>query len=140
MFEKVINEVISKHWREDNMFVRRLFAAFDENKDGQIDIGEFLQGLSCFLKGTSSEKLELTFKVYDINGNGYVDKKELFNVMADMYKSLYNDDDIEHIRALVERVFADLDVNGDEQLSLEEFKLASLKEPMVLDFLQGVLE
>jgi hypothetical protein len=36
---------------------------------------------------------------------------------------------------LVKRIFDDLDVNNDGKLSLEEYKLNSMKEPLIIDFL-----
>lgn len=36
---------------------------------------------------------------------------------------------------MVKRIFDDLDVNNDGKLSLEEYKLNSMKEPLIIDFL-----
>lgn len=40
---------------------------------------------------------------------------------------------------MTKRLFEDLDVNGDGQLSLDEYKLSALKEPMVINFLEQFL-
>jgi Ca2+-binding EF-hand superfamily protein len=38
--------------------LERLFDAFDQNGDKTIDLEEFINGLSVFMKGTPEEKLE----------------------------------------------------------------------------------
>ena len=44
-------------------------------------------------------------------------------------------DETHQIQELVKRIFDDLDVNNDGKLSLEEYKLNSMKEPLIIDFL-----
>ncbi|KAI9137108.1 hypothetical protein BKA69DRAFT_1099999 [Paraphysoderma sedebokerense] len=88
------------------------------------------------MKGTPEEKLELSFKVYDINRDGVISPKELFRVMNQMYSTFYNENQSEHIHTIVSHFFDDLDVNGDGQLSFEEYKLQAMKEPLIVDFLE----
>eukprot|EP01136_Pigoraptor_vietnamica_P035783 Opistho-1_new@101485 len=138
-FRQVIREALSGDWTNATVFLERLFDAFDVNHDHSIDFREFIHGLNIFLKGTPQEKLELSFRMYDIDRNGYIDREELFEIMSNVYKLYYKDDNRDYIRAMVNRIFQDLDVNDDGQLSMTEFKLATLKEPLVLDFLNECL-
>ena len=94
----------------------RMFELLDLNKDGTVDLQEFISGLSFLCKGTPEEKLlrtpppsrltpfllhapsrivpltltsrrvrscvcgracAVSFKAYDIDGNGYITKDEL---------------------------------------------------------------
>ncbi|KAJ1547571.1 hypothetical protein HK405_005499 [Cladochytrium tenue] len=121
------------------LFLERLFDAFDLDGNHKIDFREFIQGLSAFMKGTPEEKLELSFKMYDIDKSGSIEPKELIKIIGQMYSAFYNEDQTERIRELVTRVYDDLDINGDGSLSLREYKLMALKEPLIMDFLEQFL-
>jgi len=139
---------------DDSPFVERLFTLLDVNGDGQIDLTEFVTGLSLLCKGTVEEKLALSFKAYDLDGNGYITKDEL----ASMFKSAWisgfralcathgnedlsmedlNEFSEEMATLFAENAFDTLDTNGDGQLSFEEFKEFALAEPKITATLNG---
>ncbi|KAJ3414244.1 hypothetical protein HDV05_006861 [Chytridiales sp. JEL 0842] len=121
------------------LFLERLFDAFDLDGNHKIDFREFIQGLSAFMKGTPEEKMNLSFRLYDIDKSGSIEPKELIKIMGQMYSAFYNEDQSERIRQVVMRIYDDLDINGDGSLSLQEYKLMALKEPMIIDFLEQFL-
>lgn len=121
------------------MFLDRLFNAFDLDGSGNIDFEEFIEGLSVFLRGVPDEKVAMTFRLYDIDNSGSIEPKELIKIMSRMYSAFYNEDQTEKITSIVNQVFLDLDINGDGSLSLTEFKLMALKEPLIVDFLEQFL-
>ncbi|KNE63979.1 hypothetical protein, variant [Allomyces macrogynus ATCC 38327] len=99
-------------------------------------------GCRCFRAAhprRSSSLDVVSFRIYDINGDGFIERKELFKIMSQMYSAFYNEDQSARIHELVARFFEDLDVNGDGQLSLTEYKLQAMKEPLIVDFLQQFL-
>jgi len=139
---------------DDSPFVDRLFTLLDVNHDGTVDLAEFVTGLSMLCKGTVEEKLELSFKAYDIDGNGFISKDEL----ALMFKSAWiagfralcathgneelsmedlNEFSEEMATLFAENAFDTLDTNGDGQLSFEEFKEFALAEPKITATLNG---
>jgi len=139
---------------DDSPFVERLFSLLDTNRDGTVDLQEFVTGLSMLCKGTVEEKLELSFKAYDIDGNGFISKNEL----ALMFKSAWisgfralcathgneeltmedlNEFSEEMATLFAENAFDTLDTNGDGQLSFEEFKDFALAEPKITATLNG---
>ncbi|KAJ3341284.1 hypothetical protein HDU93_005254 [Gonapodya sp. JEL0774] len=123
------------------VFLERLFDAFDEDGSQSIDLMEFMEGLAVFLKGTTEEKLELSFKLYDINKDGEITRTELTGTLVNMLSSMYPDEDpTVKVNEMVGRLFDDLDIDGNGQLSLDEFKLSGLKEPLIVDFLDQFLE
>ncbi|KAI8620231.1 hypothetical protein BC830DRAFT_1100523 [Chytriomyces sp. MP71] len=121
------------------LFLERLFDAFDLDGNKTIDFREFIQGLSVFMKGSAEEKMELSFRLYDIDHSGSIEPKELINIMGKMYSAFYNEDQTKKIKEVVEQIFSDLDINGDGSLSLHEYKLMALKEPLIIDFLEQFL-
>ena len=88
-----------------------MIAVFDEDGGGDVDFKEFIRALSIFSsKGNKEEKLKckkrtiletflfhnfmlfkacvllfiVAFKVYDINGDGFISSPELFSVLKMM--------------------------------------------------------
>ena len=41
-----------------NLFLTRMFSAFDLNNNGTVDLEELISGLSIYFKGTLDERLE----------------------------------------------------------------------------------
>ncbi|KAH7036490.1 hypothetical protein BKA57DRAFT_474917 [Linnemannia elongata] len=122
----------------DDVFLTRLFSAFDTNPNTKgVNFKEFIEGLSVFMKGTPDEKLELSFKLYDIDHAGYITRPGLERAMTQLHSVVAGStqDETHQIQELVKRIFDDLDVNNDGKLSLEEYKLNSMKEPLIIDFL-----
>mmetsp|Transcript_2650 Transcript_2650/g.3541 ORF Transcript_2650/g.3541 Transcript_2650/m.3541 type:complete len:229 (+) Transcript_2650:114-800(+) len=139
---------------DDTPFVDRLFSLLDINHDGTVDLQEFITGLSLLCKGSVEDKLELSFKAYDLDGNGFISKDEL----AAMFKSAWiagfralcathgneelSMEDLNEFSEEMATLFADnafdtLDTNGDGQLSFEEFKEFALAEPKITATLNG---
>ena len=96
----------------------------------------------------------VSFKAYDLDGNGYISKDEL----ALMFKSAWiagfralcashgneelSMEDLNEFSEEMATLFADnafdtLDTNGDGQLSFEEFKEFALAEPKITATLNG---
>lgn len=83
--------ILSQHvqdWTAGHMFLERLFDAFDANGDKTIDLNEFLDGLSVFVKGTAEEKMELSFRIYDFDHKGYVTQKEIARFLNQMVRCM----------------------------------------------------
>nr|KAJ3420979.1 DnaJ sub C member 7 [Polyrhizophydium stewartii] len=121
------------------LFLERLFDAFDMDGNHRIDFDEFINGLSVFFKGTDEEKQELSFRLYDIDKSGSIEPKELIKILSKMYSAFYNEDQTARVTSMVHQIFQDLDINGDGSLSVTEFKLMALKEPMMIDFVEQFL-
>ncbi|KAF9435046.1 hypothetical protein BGZ76_006988 [Entomortierella beljakovae] len=122
----------------DDVFLTRLYSAFDTNPNTRgVNFNEFIEGLSVFMKGTPDEKLELSFKLYDIDHVGYITRPGLEKAMTQLHSVVAgsSQDETHQIQELVKRIFDDLDVDNDGKLSLEEYKLNSMKEPLIVDFL-----
>jgi len=139
---------------DDTPFPDRLFEVLDVNHDGTVDITEFISGLSFLCKGTVEEKLQLSFKVYDIDGNGFISKEEIQLMFKQAWMSGFmalsashgneelsmkelNDFAEEMGTLFADSAFSTLDTNGDGQLSLEEFKDFAMAEPKITATLNG---
>eukprot|EP01132_Coremiostelium_polycephalum_P011213 gene11213-13738_t len=138
---------------DNTPFADRLFDLLDVNKDNTVDLQEFVGGLSLLCKGTVEEKLELSFKAYDLDGNGYITKNELslmfkqawisgFKTLSYQSNEDLNPDDLKNFSEDMAQIFAEgafstLDVNGDGKLSFNEFKQFALSHPKITATLNG---
>lgn len=63
-------------------FAKHVFRVFDQNADGKLDFREFVCGFSVVLRGRMEDKLKFSFQIYDINGNGFISREEMSEVLA----------------------------------------------------------
>nr|XP_056714155.1 guanylyl cyclase-activating protein 3 [Euleptes europaea] len=104
---------------EAEYYVDQVFNTFDLNKDGFIDFLEFIAGINLIIRGKIDQKLKWYFKLYDADGNGSIEKRELVKIFRAVQAITgYNETTPE---AFTEMVFDKIDTNHDGELSLEEF-------------------
>jgi hypothetical protein len=63
----------------------RMFAFYDTNGDNLIGFEEFLKGLASLNNTTNDERLRRVFRGYDIDGDGFVERKDFLRVFRAYY-------------------------------------------------------
>ncbi|XP_071398203.1 guanylyl cyclase-activating protein 1 [Centroberyx affinis] len=114
-----------------NAYVETMFATFDMNDDGFIDFMEYVAALSLVLKGGVQQKLRWYFKLYDVDGSGCIDREELLLII----KSIRAINGVHHEMSaedFTNMVFDKIDINGDGELSYEEFMEGIQNDQMLL--------
>lgn len=84
-FDKCFVPHMSSRPPPPNLILDRMFAFYDTNHDGLIGFGEFVKGLSCLTKMGVQERCRKLFDGYDINGDGYVDRKDFLRMFRAFY-------------------------------------------------------
>ena len=116
-----------------SFFAKRFFSMFDTDDDGSIDMKELVNGLQILTKGTKSEKLKFLFNVYDIDGNGSLNKDEMRVVLQSCVHESnikFNEDQLEE---LVDAFFEETDEDQNGQITFDEFSSCLSKFPGVAE-------
>ena len=75
----------------------------------------------------------VSFRLYDADDSGTIDKDELFQVLKavlfDTYLIELSDEDL---MKLVDDTFAEADRNGDDRIDLEEYRQLVVKYPNII--------
>ncbi|CAF2430051.1 unnamed protein product [Rotaria sp. Silwood2] len=90
---------------------------------GIIDFNEFLTAIVLTMSSELKDRLDLAFSIYDINGDGLLDKKELTHIIKLIYevngkRKLKQDLEPQDIARMIIDKF---DIDGDRKLSRQEF-------------------
>ncbi|XP_042345739.1 guanylyl cyclase-activating protein 2-like [Plectropomus leopardus] len=135
---KRIFGISSNSTEEESAYMDNVFRSFDTNKDGKIDFLEYVAALHLVLRGKLVDKLKWSFKVYDRDGNGCLDRQEVRHIVQIISKLKRHKDPstTENAEDICDRIFDLVDKNKDSQISLEEFIEGAEKDPWVMDQLK----
>ena len=113
-------------------FCNHVFRTFDADDNGYVSFKEFLLAINISSNGSAEEKLKWAFRLYDINGDGVINRCEMIIIVEAMFEML-NEGQIQrtknHAKDNAKKIFAKLDINGDLKLTREEFITGCLNEP-----------
>ncbi len=77
----------------------------------------------------------VSFKIYDIDSNGFIDKNELFQILKASLHDSFIDMTDEQMHLLVDSTFAECDTNHDDQISFDEYREMVIQHPSIAQFL-----
>ena len=79
--------------------------------------------------GTTEDILKKIFRLFDVNSDGSISKKEMERLVKDMYGLLKREDpNISAADLVAKTAFAEMDKDEDGKVSLEEFLVACKAE------------
>lgn len=89
--KKKFIEVYSGFFPDGNAeeFCTHVFRTFDKDNSGKIDFKEFLLAINITSGGRPKEKLEWAYQMYDIDGNGTIERNEMIEIIRVSAHSIY---------------------------------------------------
>ncbi|KAH8421296.1 hypothetical protein KR009_000367 [Drosophila setifemur] len=122
---KVIYSQFFPQGANPTLYAHYVFNTLDQDHSGIVSFEDFVQGLSILSRGSVEEKLRWTFSLYDINGDGFITREEMTDIVTAIYELMGRlpDDcpEEEKIKGKVEHIFQKMDINRDGVVTLEEF-------------------
>ncbi|XP_056645958.1 NADPH oxidase 5 isoform X1 [Diorhabda sublineata] len=112
------NIVVSKN----PFFTDRVFQIFDKDNSGSISLQEFLDAMHQFAGQTPDDKIRFLFKVYDLDGDGLIQHRELQHVMRACMEENGMQFSEEQISDLTMAMFEDADSNNRGAITYEALK------------------
>ncbi|XP_063852551.1 Kv channel-interacting protein 4-like isoform X1 [Scylla paramamosain] len=107
-----------------SQYAHYVFRTIKRDKEVQISFQDFLAALSTVSRGTTQEKLQWIFGLYDVNKDGLITKAEMVDVVTAIYEMLGRSTqplvDDTSAKDHVERIFHLIDTNNDGAITIEE--------------------
>ncbi|XP_071373316.1 guanylyl cyclase-activating protein 2-like [Centroberyx affinis] len=126
----------------ESEYMDNIFRAFDMNQDNTMDFIEYVAALNLVLRGRLEDKLRWSFKVFDNDDNGRLDRDELRKIVKIIYKIkkgyVSDETGTESLtpEQVCDRIFQEVDANGDGQITLDEFVQGAQRDPWLQNFLR----
>ncbi|PKA58885.1 Calcineurin B-like protein 1 [Apostasia shenzhenica] len=122
-----------KNRKKENLFANRIFDLFDVKQKGVIDFCDFVRSLNVFHpNATQEEKMDFSFKLYDLDGNGFIERKEVKQMLI----ALLSESDMrladETIELILDKTFSDADVNRDGKIDKSEWQNFVSRNPSLM--------
>ncbi|KAJ3425620.1 calcineurin b [Anaeramoeba flamelloides] len=110
----------------------------DSDENGKVDFDEFCLALVPFSdQGTIEDRVYFSFQVYDINGNGQIEKSELFlllnSCLEDQFKLSLGENELQNI---VDQTFNEIDTDGSGTIDYEEYMIYAKLHPKIMENLK----
>ncbi|XP_060766235.1 Kv channel-interacting protein 1-like [Neoarius graeffei] len=140
--EETFKQIYSQFFPQGDAstYAHYLFNAFDSEHNGSIKFEDFVTALSILLRGSTQEKLQWTFNLYDINRDGYINKEEMTDIVSAIYdmmgKYTYPALKIDTPKQHVDAFFQKMDKNRDGVVTLDEFILSCQEDDNIMRSLQ----
>lgn len=117
----------------DNLILDRLFALFDEKKNGVIEFEEFARALSVFHPRAPMEaKIDFAFRLYDLKQTGFIEREEVRQMLNAILLESGLQISEESLEVIIDKTFADADADKDGKINKVEWKAFATQHPNLL--------
>ncbi|KAJ5068640.1 protein phosphatase 3 regulatory subunit b alpha isoform type 1 [Anaeramoeba ignava] len=106
--------------------ILKLFDPDSEDPDLiQVDFTKFIQTITTMVLGTEEEKLHFLFRILDLDGDGFIDQNELFELL---YSIIGDQVSSEVLHEICQNMIKEFDLARNDVISFEEFQILMKNE------------
>eukprot|EP01064_Diplonema_japonicum_P018166 TRINITY_DN26857_c0_g1_i1.p1 TRINITY_DN26857_c0_g1~~TRINITY_DN26857_c0_g1_i1.p1 ORF type:complete len:908 (+),score=124.92 TRINITY_DN26857_c0_g1_i1:36-2726(+) len=107
---------------------KAVFRVFDANGDGRISFPEYLFGCRVLRLGSRDDRLQYQHRIFDVEGTGFITLQSFIHSMSLLASiSPLKTPENMSLPKYCQKLFRSIDENGDEQVSVEEFRQAMIE-------------
>ncbi|XP_060947229.1 Kv channel-interacting protein 2-like isoform X2 [Limanda limanda] len=121
---------------DSSMYAHFLFEAFDTNNNGAVNFEDFVISLSIILRGSTIDKLNWAFNLYDLNKDGCITREEMTDIMNSIYDMMgsYTYPNMRDCapKDHVDSFFQKMDRNKDGVVTIDEFLETCQKDENIM--------
>ena len=114
-----------------------IFTMFDEDENNTMDFPEFVIAEAAVTLASPREKLSWIFSVFDKDGGGVIDHKEMRDVVIGLFTMagirIHEDILVDRLKEMFEAI----DIDGDGEIEKEEFIKNAMKCGFICDIVKG---
>lgn len=125
-FKKIVHS-------RNSFFAERVFQIFDRDNSGTVSLTEFLDSMHQFAGKSPNDKIKFLFRVYDLDGDGLIQRSELQQVMKACMEENGMKFSDEQIEDLTLALFEDADTQRQGAISYESLKAQLEKHSGLLE-------
>ncbi|XP_072136929.1 calcium and integrin-binding family member 4-like [Mobula birostris] len=115
-----LSDIKYNYLKQVNPFRDQICKVFSTNEDGLFSFEDFLEMFSVFSANASlAVKTDYAFRIFDLNGNGYIDEEDIRNIVLRLTNGLMDEP---NIVVLTYNILDEGDLNNDGMLSFVEFE------------------
>ncbi len=118
----------------DSLLARTIFRLFDVTQSAKINFRTWVITLSSLSPmATPEEKVKFSFSLYDLNGDGAIEKEELKSLLEAAVKETLSDLSDNEVRELCEETLKSVDKDGNGLVDYEEYRQMVLNSGQFLE-------
>ncbi|KAG0498639.1 hypothetical protein HPP92_002958 [Vanilla planifolia] len=119
--------------KKENLFANRIFDLFDVKQKGAIGFGDFVRSLNLFHPNASQDaKVDFSFKLYDLDGNGFIERKEVKLLLIALLSETETKLSDETIELILDKTFMVSDADCDGRIDKSEWKTFVSRNPSLM--------
>lgn len=122
--------------------MRYVFRSLDEDDDNILHFEDLVLSLSMLSGDCVTDKLDWTFRLYDLKRDGVITRDELLDVVASIYELVGDcaepQPQADTVQQHADAVFQRLDVDGDGVISYDDFMHSCLADDDIMTSLTAL--